>query len=395
MRTRLLPKAAIVGIGCSPFGRSLPQSQLALGAMAFKAALADAGLQRNDVDGLSLHLGWPLGSDYDRYAEAFGLDIRYVNQTWLHGRFTAQTLQSAAFAVASGMADVVACITAVSFTRERGFLGGPNDVEGNREEGGSHGESPPYGLTAPAGGAALAMQRYMHLYGTTAEKLAAVSMTMRHHASLNPQAILQKPLALEEYLGARMVVDPLRLYDCSLINDGAVVVLVTTDERARDLGQKPVYISGMQGIRAGREEFIFAPRGMGINQQSGVRVPARSEDLEIFASAGLDRSDIQGFYTYDAFSPLVLFALERFGYCGVGEAADFVQDGRIGLGGALPINTSGGLLAEAHVAGWNSIAEMVRQLRGTAQQRQISSAKALHWGTSWGDGVILTNERRA
>ena len=220
-------------------------------------------------------------------------------------------------------------------------------------------------------------------------------MTMRHHASLNPQAILQKPLALEEYLGARMVVDPLRLYDCSLINDGAVVVLVTTDERARDLGQKPVYISGMQGIRAGREEFIFAPRGMGINQQSGVRVPARSEDLEIFASAGLDRSDIQGFYTYDAFSPLVLFALERFGYCGLGEAADFVQDGRIGLGGALPINTSGGLLAEAHVAGWNSIAEMVRQLRGTAQQRQISSAKALHWGTSWGDGVILTNERRA
>ena len=190
-----------------------------------------------------------------------------------------------------------------------------------------------------------------------------------------------------------MVVDPLRLFDCSLINDGAVVVLVTTDERARDLRQKPVHISGMQGIRAGREEFIFSPRGMGINQQSGMRTPARSEDLEIFASAGLARADIQGLYTYDAFSPLVLFTLERFGYCGVGEAADFVQGGRIALGGALPVNTSGGLLAEAHVAGWNSIAEMVRQLRGTAGQRQISGAKALQWGTSWGDGVILTDER--
>jgi acetyl-CoA acetyltransferase len=382
--------AAIVGIGASRFGRSLPESQLALAAIAFKAALADAGLARGDVDGLSIHLGWPLGPDYDRVAEAFGLDIRYVNQSWLHGRFITNALQHAALAVAAGLANVVACVTAVSFTRERGFLGGPGDVEGNREEGGTHGEAPPYGLTAPAGGAAIAMQRYMHLYGATSAQLAAVPIAMRRHASKNPAAIMREPLTFAAHQAARMVVDPLRLYDCCLISDGAAVVLLARSERARDLRQRPVRIAGMQGTRAGREEFIFAPRGLGINQQSGVPAAARPIDMEVFAQAGVTHGDVQGFYTYDAFSPLVLFALERFGYCGPGEAAAFVQDGRIELGGKLPVNTSGGLLSEAHVAGWNSICEMVRQLRGSAGATQIPNAQVLHWGTAWGDAVMLT-----
>ena len=383
--------AAIVGIGCSAFGRGLPDSQLRLAAVAFKNALADAGLQRRDVDGLSIHLGWPLGLDYDRVAEAFGLEIRYVNQSWLHGRFVTNALQHAALAVSAGLADVVACVTAVSFTRERAFLGGPGDVEGNREEGGTHGEAPPYGLTAPAGGAAIAMQRYMHLYGATSAQLAAVPIAMRNHAMKNPQAIMREPLTLEAHQAARMVVDPLRLFDCCLISDGAAVVLLTRRDRARDLRPKPVRIAGMQGTRSGRDEFIFAPRGLGINQQTAHRpVVAREVDLEVFARAGVARNDVQGFYTYDAFSPLVLFALERFGYCGPGEAAAFVQDGTIELGGALPVNTSGGLLSEAHVAGWNSICEMVRQLRGTAGASQIAGASALQWGTAWGDSFILT-----
>jgi acetyl-CoA acetyltransferase len=383
--------AAIVGIGTSAFGRGLPDSQLRLAAVAFKEALADAGLERADVDGLSIHLGAPLGVDYDRVAEAFGLDIRYVNQSWLHGRFVTNALQHAALAVSAGLADVVACVTAVSFTRERGFLGGPGDVEGNREEGGTHGEVPPYGLTAPAGGAAIAMQRYMHLYGATSEQLAAVPMSIRQHALNNPRAIMQQPLTLEAHQAARMVVDPLRLFDCCLISDGAAVVLVTRGDRARDCRRKPVRIGGMQGTRSGREEFIFAPRGLGINQQSGQRSAARARDLEVFTK-GVSRDDVQGFYTYDAFSPLVLFALERFGYAGIGEAAAFVQNGRIAPGGALPVNTSGGLLSEAHVAGWNSICEMVRQLRGTAGPSQMANAKALQWGTAWGDSVILARD---
>jgi acetyl-CoA acetyltransferase len=148
----------------------------------------------------------------------------------------------------------------------------------------------------------------------------------------------------------------------------------------------------MQGMAAGRDEFIFAPPGLGINQQSGTR-PAHPapRDLAVYRRAGIPREAIQALYTYDAFSPLVLFVLERFGFCAPGEATAFVQDGRIGPGGALPVNTSGGLLSEAHVAGWNSLCEMVRQLRGDAGARQIADARALQWATAWGDSVILRN----
>ena len=383
--------AAIVGIGCSAFGRGLPDSQLRLAATAFKEALTDSGLTRSDIDGLSIHLGAPIGIDYDRIAEAFGLEIRYVNQAWLHGRFVTQSLQHAALAVSAGLADVVACVTAISFTRERDFLGGPGDVEGNREEGGTHGEAPPYGLTAPAGGAAIAMQRYMHMFGATSEQLAAVPITLRQHALLNSRAIMKEPLTLAAHQSSRMVVDPLRLFDCCLISDGAAIVLVASGERAKSLKQKPVRIAGMQGIRSGRDEFIFAPPGLGINQQSGRPSAPRPADQQVFGSAGVSRNDVQGFYTYDAFSPLVLFALERFGYCRAGEAAQWVQNGRIALGGELPVNTSGGLMSEAHVGGWNSICEMTRQLRGTAGASQIPNAYILQWGTAWGDSVILTN----
>jgi acetyl-CoA acetyltransferase len=379
-------KAAIAGVGQSAYGRFRPESQLKLGAIALKAALDDAGLKREDIDGMAVHLGWPLGVDYDRAAETYGLDLRWVTQTWLHGRFVTSMIQQAAMAVACGLASVVACFTAISFTRERQILGGPGDSEGTREEGGTHGESPPYGLTAPAGGAALAMQRYMHLYGATSEELAAVPIAFRKHALKSPHALMKEPLTVEAHQASRMVVDPLHLYDCSLITDGAAVVLITSAERSRDLKQRPVYISGMQGMRSGRDEFIFASRGLGINQQRSARV---KHGNGVYRMAGIERADVDALYTYDAFSPLVLFTLERFGFCGPGEAAKWVQNGRLEPGGELPMNTSGGLLSEAHIGGWNSILEMVRQLRGTAGERQMKKARHLQWATAWGDSVVL------
>jgi len=391
MALTIRDQTAIVGIGQSAYGRFLPDSQLKLGAKALRAALDDAGLARADVDGVAIHLGWPLGVDYDRVAEAYGLDLRWVSQSWLHGRFVTSAIQQAAMAVACGLASVVACVTAISFTRERQILGGPGDAEGTREDGGTHGESPPYGLTAPAGGAALAMQRYMALYGATSAELAAVPIAFRKHALKSPYAVMKTPLTLAEHQAARMVVDPLRLYDCSLITDGAAVVLVTSAERARDLKQPPVYLAGMQGLRSGRDEFIFAPRGLGLNQQPAMRSQPDERDLAVYRMAGIEHADVAGLYTYDAFSPLVLFVLERFGFCGPGEAAKWVQNGRIELDGKLPMNTSGGLLSEAHVGGWNSILEIVRQLRGAAGERQIPRARYLQWGTAWGDAVIFRN----
>lgn len=389
----MLHDVAIVGIGQSRFGRFLPTSQIGLGAQALREALSDAALGRGDIDGLSLHMGWPLGADYDRMADVYGLEVDYVNQSWTHGRFVTSALQHAVMAVATGMATTVACITAISFTRELSILGGPGDPEGMREQGATHGENPVYGLTSPAVGAALAMQRYMALYGATSAQVAAVSVALRKHALLNPHAVMKTPLTVEQHQASRMVVDPLHLFDCSLITDGAAAVLLTTLDRARDRPHLPVVIAGMQGLRSGRSEFIFAPPGLGINQQPSERVTPRLRDLAVYARAGVKRGDIAGFYTYDAFSPLVLFSLERFGFCGAGEAAAWVQGGRIELGGELPVNTSGGLLSEAHVCGWNSITEMVRQLRGDAGPRQIPGATHLQWGTCWGDSIIMRRER--
>lgn len=384
--------AALVGVGASNFGRGLPDTQLSMAATAFKAALDDAGLKREEIDGLSIHMGWPLGLDYDTVAEAFGLNVRYVNQGWTHGRFVTNALQHAVLAVSAGLATVVACVTSISFGREQDLLGGPADHEGYREGGGTHGESPHYGLTSPAGGAALSLQRYLHEFSVPREKIAAVPVQIREHALRNPDAIMKQPLSVEEHQASRFIIDPLHLFDCCQMTDGAVVVLVTNKAIARDLRQRPVVVSAMQGIRSGREEFIFAPPGLGINQQVVHRNFSRPVDREIFEMSGISHKDIKGFYTYDAFSPLVLFSLERYGYCRPGEAADFVQGGTIGPGGSLPVNTNGGLLSEAHVAGWNHIREMMYQIRGTAGDRQIPDADILHWGTVWGDSVILTRD---
>jgi acetyl-CoA acetyltransferase len=216
-----------------------------------------------------------------------------------------------------------------------------------------------------------------------------VPVALRKHALLSPYAVMKTPMTVADHQASRMIVDPLHLFDCSLVTDGAAVVLLTTLDRARSMPNTPVIIAGMQGVRSGRSEFIFAPPGLGINQQPVGRVTPRERDLSVYRRAGIDRGAIDGFYTYDAFSPLVLFALERFGFCGPGEAAAWVQSGRIELGGELPVNTSGGLLSEAHVCGWNSICEMVRQLRRQAGARQIAGAECLQWGTCWGDSIIF------
>lgn len=389
MPSEIRDKAAIVGVGTSHFGRFPDETPLRLAAQAFKAALADAGFTKEVVDGFVTNIGWPLGVDYDRFAEALGLNLRFVRQAWTHGRWVTACLQDAALAVYAGLATCVACVCGVNFTQHRDFLGGAGDLEGAREEGGTHAENPVYGMTAPAAGAALAAQRYFALYGATSAQLAAVPVAFRRHAALNPQAIMRAPMTVEDHQRSRYVVEPLRLFDCCIVSDGAAVVLVTAADRARDCAKPPVWISGMQGMRAGRDEFIFAPPGLGINQQRHRRSNPSPDDLPAYGMAGVTQRDIDALYTYDAFSPPVLFTLERFGFCGPGEAAAWVQGGRIELGGELPMNTSGGLLSEAHVSGWNSIVEIVRQLRGECGPRQVANARIMQWATCWGDSVIL------
>jgi len=383
----LKDKAAVCGVGHSPYGRRLNRSPIDLAGEAIRNALDDAGLGRDDLDGLIVSFGSPIGADADTLAYTLGLKLRLYNQTWAHGRFTASCLQWAAMAVNAGLANAVACLAAVSFSGFRKpMMGGAGDAEGAREAGGGHGEDPVFGMTSPGAGAALVARKYFARFGATSRQLAAVAVAFRKHAALNPAAIMREPITVDDHQNSRFVCEPLHLLDYCLINDGAACVIVTTSERARDLKKPPVYLSGLQGLPAGREEFIWTYPGFGVSQQAGFDHKPGLQP--VYQMAEVTPKDIDALFTYDAFSILVWTALERFGFCGQGEAATFTQAGGIELGGALPMNTNGGLLSEAHIMGWNHQVEIVRQLRGECGKRQVADAQVMQWANAYGDSLI-------
>jgi acetyl-CoA acetyltransferase len=383
----LKDQTAVCGVGHSPYGRRLNRSTIDLAGEAIRHALDDAGLGRDDLDGLIVSFGTPIGADADTLAYALGLKLKMYNQTWAHGRFTASCLQWAALAVNGGLAKAVACLAAISFSGfRRPMMGGSGDSEGAREAGGGHGEDPVFGMTSPGAGAALVAQKYFARFGATSRQLAAVPVAFRKHASLNPGAIMREPITAEDHQNSRFVCEPLHLLDYCLINDGAACVIVTTSERARDLRKPPVYISGMQGLPAGREEFIWAYPGFGTSQQE--LFDYQPGPQPVYQTAEVTPKDVDALFTYDAFSILAWTALERFGFCGQGEAAAFTQGGRIEVGGALPMNTNGGLLSEGHIMGWNHQVEIVRQLRGECGQRQVANAQVIQWANAYGDSLI-------
>ena len=393
----LRSQAAIVGVGTSDFSRSSDKSNLAMTAEALKAALSDAGLDKQDVDGLATHMGTPYGDDYDRMAYALGLNIRHATQYFTHGRFNTLALQNAAITTATGLADVVACIhtfKTVSLSAVRSVAKpGENDDEGAREGGGPHGQQPAFGLSSMAAGVAFATMRYREDYGLSDDFLWPFVESSRRHAALNPRALLHdRTLTRDEYLAEPYSMDPLRPSDGAQYGDGSIVVLVTSAERARSLSRPPVYLRGMQGMRAGREEFLLAGRNKGIMQQGVGPVQPEKHPYQSYEMAGVGPGDIRGFYTYDIFSPVVPFALERFGHCEPGTASRFAEEGGIAPGGRLPVNTSGGLISEVHLCGWNSIAEIVRQVRGEAEARQIPDPQFLQWAQPAGDSIIFGGE---
>jgi acetyl-CoA acetyltransferase len=383
----LKDQTAIAGVGNSPYGRGLMRSPIDLASEAIANALDDAGLARDDLDGMAVSFGSPTGADGDSLAPLLGLSLRAFTQTWAHGRFTASCIQWAAMMVSAGMANAVACLAAVSFSGiKRPRMGGSGDREGAREGGGGHGQDPVYGMTTPGAGAALVARRYFERYGANSRQLAAIPVAFRKHAALNPLAIMRDPFGVDGHQESRFVCEPLHLLDYCLINDGAACVIVTSADRARDLRRPPVYIAGMQPLPAGREEFIWAYPGLGVAQQTTFDYEAGLQP--VYKMANITPNDLDALFSYDAFSILPWIALERFGLCKPGEAAAFTQDGRLELGGALPMNTHGGLLSEGHIMGWNHQVEIVRQLRGECGGRQIRGAEIIQWANAYGDSLI-------
>lgn len=387
--SNLRDRTAIVGVGNSEYKRiAASVSPLVPLAAAFRNALDDSGLKRSDIDGILVNIGTPFGVDYDQVSEAFGLDIHFSDQTWTHGRQMATVLAHAAMAVEAGLANYIACVCSINWARA-GTVGSHGQFQDDREIGGAHFEHPYYGMTSPGAAWAMAARKYFDRYGATSADLAEVAVQTRAHAMRNPQAVMRMPLTVEEHQSSRYVCEPLHLFDYCLTVGGGCVVIVTTAERARDARKKPVYLMGMQGMCAGREEATGARPGLGIHQQDEAYPVPHPSDLKVYGMAGVSHADIDAFYTYDAMSSIVWMSLERFGFCKPGEAWQFCKNGRIGPGGELPVNTHGGLLSEVHVSGWNHVCEMVRQLRGECGERQVPGAKIVQWGTNRGDSLIL------
>lgn len=385
---------AIVGMGTTGFGHFADESVASLCNRALSEALTDSGLARDQLDGLLVQIGSPRGLDYDAVASLLGLRVRFSSQTWAHGRWCATVLTHAAMAVTHGLTNYVVCLGAFKnslFTRH-GTVGYPGFSESVREGGGPHAETPHAGMGAPIAGAAMAFNRYLSRYGVDREKLAEVAIAQRNWARKNRLARMTGPLDRDEYLNARYIVEPLRLYDCSFPVDMATALILTSAERATDLKQRPVYLRGYQGVSAGPDEFVFGAPGLGVNEANVFDLVPDGADQSVFRMAGVSQPDIDAFYTYDGFSTQVIYTLERFGFCRPGEGLEWIQGGRTEPGGELPVNTSGGHLSEGHSNGWGQTMEIARQLRGQADERQIPGIAVAQWATTVGDSIIYGNE---
>lgn len=227
----------------------------------------------------------------------------------------------------------------------------------------SFGWTTPFGLLTPAQWIAMFATRYMHEYGATSEDFGRVAVADRRHAANNPHAFFYgRPITLEEHQASRWIAEPLHLLDCCQESDGGQALLLTTAERAADLAQRPAsVVAAAQGV-AHDQHVMRSYYRESISGLPEMGVVAR----QLWEASGLGPSDIQTATIYDHFTPPVLAQLEEFGFCGRGEAKDFIADGNIEIGGGLPINTNGGQLGEAYIHGLNGIAEAVRQVRGTS-----------------------------
>ena len=365
--------AAIVGIGATEFSKDSGRSELQLSVEATRAALKDAGLTPADVDGLTTFT-MDTSSEIAVARELGMGDLRFFSRINYGGGAACATIQQAAMAVATGAADVVVAY--------RGF----NERSGQRfgqvqswaaqqvnTNGLDNAWTYPLGLSTPAATVAMQARRYMHDYGATSADFGAVAVADRRHAATNPAAFFYgKPITLEDHQASRMIADPLHLLDCCQESDGAVAMVITSAERAKDLPNPPAHIAAAaQGAAADQYVMTSYYRDeIGIPEMGVV-----AKDL--WRQSGLTPADIDTAVLYDHFTPYVLMQLEELGFCGRGEAKDFVRDGAIELGGRLPLNTHGGQLGEAYLHGMNGIAEGVRQVRGTSVNQVADAARVL------------------
>ena len=363
-------RCSIVGIGESAVGKVPDRSALQLQADATTAALMDAGLTIADIDGLITTPvrveAWNMPCGV--VASYLGIRPSYLLTVDLAGASGAAMIHHAAMAIAAGQCTTVLCVAGQNLLSNRSRS---HAVKAMAESGAAHPQfEVPYGPLV-ASNYALIARRHMHEYGTTEAQMAEVAVTMRKHASLNPNAHKRDLISVSDVLKSPLITSPLKILDCALVSDGAAAAIVTSAERARDLRQKPACLLG-QGYGL-RHSYI----GETLNVTSSGAVDS---GRKAFAMAGLKHSDIDVAELYDCFTITVIIELEDLGFCKKGEGGAFVEGGRIGLDGELPVTTHGGLLSAGHCGvggGFFHVLEAVRQIRGSAGARQIENAETV------------------
>jgi acetyl-CoA acetyltransferase len=369
----LREKCAVTGIGETEYTRGSGKSATALQLEASLKAIADAGLQPSDIDGV---IPYATG---DAVAEDFITnfnipDLRLSAASPMGGASAIASIQLAVIAVAAGVANHVL----IPIGRN-GYSGGRiGDRVQDLPQFRLIGEfEMPMGLMAPPQLFAQMARRHMDLYGTTAEQLGEIAITMRQHAMLNDNALMKEPMTMDDYLNSRMISDPFRLYDCCLESDGGAAVVISSAERAKDMAQPPISILG---VAEGHPDSPSA-----ITQRPDVtKFGTAKAAPRAFEMAGIKHSEVDVAEIYDCFTFNMLCQIEDLGFCEKGEGGAFVEGGRIALGGELPINTHGGLLSQAHIIGLNHVVELVKQLRGTAGRAQVKDAE-IGLVTGYGD----------
>ena len=357
MSDPLRGKTAVVGVGLSEFGERTGRSHLEIMAEAVHRALGDAGLDKSAIDGV-FGCNIPNLLPALTFSEYLGLRPKIMEGTNIGGSSFVAHLQMAALALDAGLCDV-ALIAYGSNARTGG--GGSRLREAVPYE-------TVYKPRNPIVSYALAAARHMHEYGTTREQLAEVAVAARGWAQLNPAAVMRDPLSIEDVLGSRMVCDPFTVRDCCLVTDGGGAVIMVKADRAKDFPNPPAYLLGVAAAFSHRQIAQMADLATTAVAESGPRA---------FAMAGLSPADVDVVQLYDAFTINTILFLEDLGFCDKGEGGAFVEDGAIGPGGRLPVNTNGGGLSCVHpgMYGVFLLVEAVEQLRGGAGDRQVPGAE--------------------
>jgi len=377
-------QGAVTGIGETTYVRASPRTAFELQIEASLAAIRDAGLDPKEIDGI-IPIGIT-GAPAEAFVTNFGIpDLRFSALTPLGGASGIAAIQCAAAAIAAGLCNHVL------------IPAGRNVSSGARAGVRIH-QMPqfhlvteyelPQGAIAPAQLYAPMARRHMELYGTTSRQLGEIAVSTRAHAVRHANAVMKRPITLEDHQASRMIADPFRLLDCSLESDGGAALVVSSAERARDMRQPRVTVLGVA------EGHPDSPSS--ITQRPDLtRLGIAKAAPRAFGMAGVGPADIQVAEIYDCFTFIVLCQLEDMGFCAKGEGGPFVADGKLRLGGALPTNTHGGLLSQAHMLGMNHVVELVRQLRGHGGDVQVRGAEvglATGYG-DMGDGAITIMAR--